>query len=136
MEVVLGMLFLILDSADLLFAKKKLVVRTYTAAEALPTTKRVELIDKNELAAAALCEDSETFVVHVEAIMGALKMTIHLSREAQITLLKVEEVSEATVPSARFEYLDYVNVFSPDSAAELLENTGINYHLINRIDDK
>lgn len=46
MEVVLGMPFLTLGNANLRFGEKELVWRSDTAAEALPTTKRVELIDK------------------------------------------------------------------------------------------
>ena len=55
---------------------------------------------------------------------------VHLSRQAQITLLKVEEI---IIPS---EYVDYTNVFSPDSAAKLPEPTGINNYPIDLIDDK
>lgn len=46
MEVVLGMSFLILSSVDIRFAERELVWRTCTAAEALPITRRVEIIDK------------------------------------------------------------------------------------------
>ena len=63
--VVLGMPFLTLGSADLLFVEGELVRRTCTAAEALPTTKRVELFSAKEFAAAALGVDDEAFVVHV-----------------------------------------------------------------------
>lgn len=56
MKVVLGMPFLTLSNADIQFAERELAWRTYTAAEALPTTRRVEIIDK-EFAAAALNED-------------------------------------------------------------------------------
>ena len=44
-EVVLGMSFLSLSNADIQFAKKELTWRSYTAVKALPTTKRVEIID-------------------------------------------------------------------------------------------
>lgn len=50
-EVVLGMLFLTLSTADIRFSERELVWRTYTAAET-PATWRVELIDKKEFAAA------------------------------------------------------------------------------------
>ncbi len=65
MEVVLGMPFLAFNNADFQLGAKKLTWRTYTTAEALPTTSRVELIDKREFARAALDEKSETFVVYV-----------------------------------------------------------------------
>ena len=59
--------FLTLSSADRRFAERELVSRTYTAADALPSTKRVENINKNDFAATALGEDDETFVMHVAA---------------------------------------------------------------------
>ena len=45
-EVVLDMSFLTLSNADVQFLKKELTWRSYTTAKALPTTKRVELINK------------------------------------------------------------------------------------------
>ncbi len=80
MEVVLGMPFLSFSNANVEFVKLgKLTWRTYTAAEALPTTSWVELINKRELARAALDKNSETFVVHVSALEVT---TIHPSRAA------------------------------------------------------
>ena len=52
------------------------------AAEALPTTRRVEIIDKREFAAAALNIDDETFVVHVAALVEPTTMPIYPSRQA------------------------------------------------------
>ena len=43
------------------------------------------------------------------------------------------DVKEVTIPS---EYANYTNVFSPNSAAEFPEHTGINNHPIDLIDDK
>ena len=54
---------LTLSSADIRFAERELVWRTYSAAEAWPTTQRVEIIDKKVFAVAALNEDDKTFVV-------------------------------------------------------------------------
>lgn len=119
MEVVLGMPFFTLSNADVRFAEGELTWRSYTAAEAFPITRQVELINRNEFAAAALNENEETFVRHVAALLELTKMTIHLSQKARIASLNVEE---ATIPS---EYSDYANVFSKDSAAELAEHTGI-----------
>ena len=88
MEVVLGMPFLALSNADIQFAEKELTWRSYTAAEALPTTKRVELIDKKEFAKTSLDEKSETFVVHIAALKALLaRMAIHPLQEAQISAL-------------------------------------------------
>ena len=119
MEVVLGMPFLTLPDADI-----RLEWRRYTTAEALPTTQRVELIDKKEFAVAALNENDETFVVHVVTL--ASKMPIYPSREAQIGLLLTDE-APIEVPS---EYSDYADVFLFDLAMELPENTGMNEHAI------
>ncbi len=85
MEVVLGMPFLALSNANFQFSAEKLIWRTYTAAEALPTTSRVELIDKREFARAALDQNSEIFVVHVSVLEAT---TIYPSRAAQIAALQ------------------------------------------------
>ena len=130
LEMVLEMLFLTFSKADIRFAEQELVWRTYTAAEALPTTRRVEIIDKREFAAAALNADDETFVVHVAALAEPTTMPIHPSRQAQVAALTSEETG---IPA---EYSDFSNVFSSDSAAELPEHTRINDHPINLLDDK
>ncbi len=112
MEVVLGMLFLSLSNADVEFAELgKLTWRFYTAAEALPTTSRVELIDKREFAKAALDENSETFVIHVSALDVA-EPSIHLSRAAQIAALQWNK-APTKIPA---KYSDSVNIFSTDLA--------------------
>ena len=122
--------FLTLSNADIQFAAKELTWRSYTAAEALPTTKRVELIDKKEFAKAALDEESETFVVHVAALEAPLAgMAIHPS---QISALIKDEAPTKVSP----EYADYADVFSFDLAMELPENTGINEHAIELQDGK
>ena len=77
MEVVLGMPFLTLSNADIQFAEKELTWKTYTTEDALPTTRRVELIDKKEFAKAALDENIETFVMHVSSLSLGSKITIH-----------------------------------------------------------
>ena len=67
-EVVLGMLFLTVSGADVDFSGRELRWRTYTTKEALPTTKRVELVGKKEFAAAILDPEHETYVVHVASL--------------------------------------------------------------------
>ena len=66
-KMVLRIPFLTLGSTDIRIAERELVWRTYSAAEALPTTRRVEIIDK-EFAVAALNENDETFVMHTATI--------------------------------------------------------------------
>ena len=126
MDIVLGMLFLTLSNADIRFAEGELTWRTFTAAEALPTTKRVQIIDRKEFAKAALDPNKEAFVVHV-ATVTAEPMIIHPAREAQIALLKANE-APVTIP---VEYSDFSDVFSEKSAAELPEHTEINTHAID-----
>ena len=48
-EVVLEMPFLTLSGADVDFLNRELRWRTYTTEEALPTTRRAELVGKKEL---------------------------------------------------------------------------------------
>lgn len=79
-EVVLGMLFLTLSNAEIQFAEKKLTWRSYTAAKALFTSKRIELIDKKEFAKIMLDKNVEVFVVHVTSLNLSL-MSIHLARK-------------------------------------------------------
>ena len=127
-EVVLVMPFLTLSNADIRFAEQELVWRTYSAAKVLPMTRRVKINDKKGFAAAALNKEDETFVVHLVAL--SVDSNIDASRQAQISLLDVEEV---TILS---EYADYTDVFSPDSVAELPNHTVINDHPIDLIDNK
>ena len=130
MEVVLGMPFLTLSNADIQFAEKELTWRTYTTEDALPTTRRVELIDKKEFAKAALDENIKAFVVHVSSVSSRSKMTIHPVREAQIASLLAKEV---TVPA---KYSDFADVYSKKSAEVLPECTGINKDAIELEDGK
>ena len=125
-EVVFGMLFLTLSGADIDFLSQELRWRTYTTKEVLPTTRRVELVDKKEFAFAALNPEHETYVVHVTSL------DVHPSREPQISGLIAEE---APIKISA-QYLDFVDVFSPDLATELPEYTEINTHAIDLEEDK
>ena len=127
-EVVLGMPFLTFSNADVQFLEKELTWRSYTTAEALPTTKRVELINKKEFAKAALDEKSETFVVHVISLNRT--PGIHPDRAAQIASLLAEEVR---IPD---KYSDFANVFSEEKALVLPEHTELNEHAIDLEDGK
>ena len=124
-EVILGMPFLKLSNADVSFCEGILTRKSYTTNKALPTTKRVQLVDPKEFVIAALDADSETFVVHV-AIREREEMTVDPGRKAQIGALLFDE-APTEVPA---EYSDYSDVFSAENAAELPENTGMNKHAI------
>ena len=128
-EVVLDMLFLTLSNANVQFVEKELIWRSYIAAKALPTTKRVELINKKEFAKAALDENSETFVVHVASLISTL-LDVYPSRTPQISGL----IAKKAPTKVLNEYADFADIFSLDLAAKLLEHTGINDHAIELVD--
>lgn len=87
-----GMSSFTLSIADLRFAVGEFVWRSNTVVEALPMTRREEIIDRKEFVAVALNEDDEIFVVHISAIMGATtKMIIHPLRAARIASLNIKE---------------------------------------------
>ena len=67
--------------------ERELVWRTYTAAETLLMTRRVEIIDKKEFAVAALNADDQAFVVHVPALAQRMTMPIYPSCQAQVATL-------------------------------------------------
>ena len=90
----------------------------------------MKIIDKKEFVAALLNVEDETFVLHVAALVELTTMPIYSSRQAQVVLL----TSKKTGILAK--YSNFSNVFSSDSAAELPEQTGINNHSINLLDDK
>ena len=86
--VVLGMPFLTLGSADQTYKgfQRELVWGNYTAAEALPTTKRVELFSAKEFAAAALGVDDDlpTFTgASSKGSASSLRHSPRCSRPAQ-----------------------------------------------------
>ena len=93
-------------------------------------TKRVEIIDKREFAAAVLNADDKTFIVHIAALAEPTTMSIYSFFQAQVATLTSEETG---IPA---EYSDFSNVFSSDSVAELPEYTGINDHPIYLLDNK
>ena len=64
-EIVLEILFLAFSKVEINFAEWELIRRTYSLDEALPTTKRVQIINCRKFAAAALALDKEAFVMHV-----------------------------------------------------------------------
>ena len=80
-EVILGMLFLKLNNADVSLGEGTLTWRTYTTSKALPTTERVRLVDPKKFVIAPLDMDSETYVMHV-AVWEQKKMAIDLDRKA------------------------------------------------------
>ena len=82
-EMVLGMPFLKISNADVAFSERTLTWKSYTTSEALPTTKRVQLVDPKEFVIAALDVDNETFVMHV-AVREQEEMAMDLDKKAQV----------------------------------------------------
>ena len=93
-------------------------------------TRRMEIIDKTEFAAAALNADDETFMVYVAALAELTTMPIHSFCQAQVATLTSKETDLSA------EYSNFSNIFSSESAVEQPEHTGINNHPINLLDDK
>lgn len=84
--------------------------------EALPITKRVELISKKKFAKVVLNTESETFVVHVLALDARLAgILIHLVRETQIAFLFIKKITITN------KYSDFADVFSEEKAFVLPE---------------
>ena len=100
------------------------------AAEALPTTRRVEIINTREFTTAALNADDKTFVMHIVTLAEPTTISIPPFCQAQVAVLTSEETG---IPA---KYSNFSNIFSSDSVAELLELTGINDHPINLLDNK
>ena len=109
----------------------------YTAKEALPTTRRVELVSKKEFAAAALDPESEIFVVHVaslsfNALPSSSPLDVHPFRRPQLSGLIAEKAPTKDLA----EYSDFTDVFSSDLASKLSEHTGVNDHAIELVEDQ
>ena len=64
-EVILGMLILKHNNADMSFGEEILMWRTYTTNKVLPTIKQVQIINKKNFVIMALDANSEMFVMHV-----------------------------------------------------------------------
>ncbi len=131
-EIVFGISFLTISNVDVDFQARNLQQKSYTIGDVLPTTRRIELIGKNEFATAALDLEHEAFIVHVAVLIVDPGDEMNPSRSAQIDYLKADE-APTKVPS---EYADFADVFSPKLAAELLEHTRMNNYSIELVDNR
>ena len=122
-EVILSIPFFIFSNAIVQFVEKELTWKSYTTAEALSTTKRVEFIYKKEFAKMTLDENSETFVVHI--VFPNLIPGIYQHKEAQIAFLLIKKVKILD------KYLDFANVFLEKKALVLPKRTKLNKYTIN-----
>ena len=124
------MFFLAFSNVNVSFADNDLIWKTYIIDKALPTTKRIQIINRKEFAKATLDPNQKVFVVHVATLTS--EMTIHLFCQAQITLLKAEK-SPFTVPA---QYSDFADVFSEKFAVVLPKHPKIKTYAIELKEDK
>lgn len=68
MEVVLQKLFLTDSNMNIQFAEKKLVQKIYTATEATPTTKKVELNNNKDFVTTVSDDSVEAFIIYVSSL--------------------------------------------------------------------
>lgn len=80
-EVILGMLFLVLNNADVGFAQKELTWKSYTTSETIPTTRRIKIIDRKEFARVTLNPDEKAFIVYIAFLSFKFRVVIHPARE-------------------------------------------------------
>lgn len=79
-DVVLEMFSFSFFDMNIWFVDREIIWRKYTAIKALPTTKRVKLINENEFAAAELNVDSETFIIDLAVLdIRDTNMAVHSS---------------------------------------------------------
>lgn len=130
---------MIFSNADIQFAEKEFIWRSYTIAKALSTTKWIKLINKKEFAKAALDAESKTFVVHVKEL-EVPKITIHLSQKSQITGSDLVQVAalkkDKALTKLLVKYSDFADVFSEEEALVLPKCTKFNKYTIELEDSK
>lgn len=80
-KMVLGMFFLTISNMITQSAEKELVRRIYTLAKALPTTRKIELINMKDFAKRTLGKNIKTFVLTLSFLNIEL-MTIYQAQEA------------------------------------------------------
>ena len=123
MKVVLGMPFLTFRNTDIQFAETKFILGIYTTKKVLLTTCQVELIDRKEIAKAALDKNIKAFMVHVSSLR--LRMTIYPAKKVQMALLLAKKITVLV------KYLDFTDVFLEKSANVFSKQAEINDHVIN-----
>ena len=119
------MSFLIFSDANIQFGEKEFEWKSYITAKVLPTTKKVELINKREFAIATLDKNTE-FVIYIATLLVAPIILAHISHKTQVNLLLTDKAAIKIRP----KNLNYTDIFLFDLATELPENTDINKHAI------
>ena len=67
-EIVLGIPFLTMSNADVVFQARDFQWKSYTTGDVLPTTRQVKLIGKKEFAAITLDPKHKPFAIHLAAL--------------------------------------------------------------------
>ena len=80
-DIVLKMLFLIMNSIDIDFQAQDFQWRSYTIGEILLTTKQIELIGKKKFATIALNLKYKAFIIYVAILNIDLGDIVHPSKE-------------------------------------------------------
>ena len=124
LEVVLGLLFLTLNSADIDLLRRELWWRTYTTQKALPIIRCNKLVRKKEFAAIAPDSKHEILVVQIASLTSSAGM--HPFHRLQIAGLIAKEAPT----KISTKYKDFADLFSPDLMSKLSEHTEINNHAI------
>lgn len=119
------MFFLTFSNASMQFVKRKLIWRLYILNKTLLTTKRVQIIDQKEFAAAILDPSKKSFIVYIVFLSLGSKISIHPTQKAQIAFLLAEKIIVSD------KYLDFANVFSKKIIIEFLKYSAINKYLID-----
>ena len=134
-EMILGMPFLKISNADVLFGERTLTWKSYTTNEVLLTTEQAQLIELKKIVIVKLDVNSKTFVVYM-AIRKQGEMPMHFKRQALIKA-QVRALLFDKGPAEIFtEYSDYSDAFWVKNTAELLQNTGMNKHAIELKESK
>ena len=121
-DVVLGMLFLKLADPNIWFAKSTLLWRSYIVETALPTERRLKLVDLEVFAKNVLDEKTLCFVVYVAVLALA---SIHASRMANIRAILTEDNIKLPL-----KYSNYNKVFLIEEANKLPKHTADDHKII------
>ncbi len=129
-RMILGMPWLTMANPNIDWVKRSFQWRTYTAAVALMTTCRVNIIEPEDFAELAINKDADCFAIHASQVVSANEPSVHQDRQDHIARANVARTVD--LPP---EYVEYSDVFSDSGAAELPSH-GPADHAIDLIDEK
>lgn len=132
MKVVFAIFFLTFSKVKVDFTKREFIWKAYTTAEALSTTKKVQIINLKKFAKVVLDPKQKTFVVYI-AIFFVELIKVHSDHKVQIGAL----ITNKALIIILAKYLDFADIFLKKSTTVLPKHTEINtYALINLEKDK